>query len=264
MAFTKHLESVRPLRVALTKAMCPITRQAVEQMRFEQLINSIHRSEKYRYIYINNPKTGCSTLKTALIELELRDTGGVIDLSDRRFIHGRLCPLRQHPPIWPSPTLSRLVQQDYTFISFIRNPYTRLASCYFDKIASGVLVAPSIFRALPGHRQPESFTEFVHQIVSQMDSEMNPHWRPQVTNLLFGQIPYTFIGRFETYAEDFVRAFAAINVVGEDVPILRHLNKGRYPGVEPSELYDAELQTLVYQRYQADFEAFGYAYDLPA
>lgn len=263
MAFAKHLKFLRPLRVALTKAICPITRQAVEQMRFEQLINSINRSEKYRYIYINNPKTGCSTLKTALVELELRNTGGVIDLSDRRAIHGLLSPLRQHPPIWPSPTLSRLVQQDYTFISFIRNPYSRLLSCYFDKIASSALAQPLIFRDLPGHRQPEGFTEFVHQIVSQTDLEMNPHWRPQVTNLLFGQIPYTFIGRFETYAEDFVRAFAAIGVVGEAVPMLRHLNKSRHPGIELSKLYDAALQALVYQRYQADFEAFGYDYDLP-
>ncbi len=264
MAFTRHLKSVRPLRVALTKAMCPITRQAVEQMLFEQLMNSINLSEKYRYIYINNPKTGCSTLKSALVELELRDAGRVIDLSDRRSIHGLLSPLRQRPPIWPSPTLSHLVQQDYTFISFIRNPYTRLLSCYCDKIVSGALAQPLIFRDLPGHRQPEGFTEFVHQIVSQTDLEMNPHWRPQVTNLLFGHIPYTFIGRLETYAEDFVRAFAAIGVVGEAVPMLLHLNKGRYPGVELSKFYDTALQKLVYQRYQADFEAFGYTYDLPA
>lgn len=263
MAFPRHWESVRPLRVALTKALCPITRQALEQMLFEQLINSINLSEKYRYIYINNPKTGCSTLKTALVELELRDEGRVIDLSDRRSIHGLLSPLRQHPPLWPSPTLSRLVQQDYTFISFIRNPYTRLASCYFDKIANHVLDWPLISRDLPGHRQPESFTEFVHSIVTQTDLEMNPHWRSQVANLLFDQIPYTFIGRFETYAEDFVRAFAAIGVVGEALPMLRHLNKGRHQGVELSEFYDSELQKLVYQRYQADFEAFGYAYDLP-
>lgn len=263
MAVTRHLESVKRFRVALTKAICPITRRALKQVRLEQLINSINLSEKYHYVYINNPKTGCSTLKTALVELELRDTGRVLDLSDHRSIHGLTSPLRQYPPFWPSPTLSRLVQQDYTFISFIRNPYTRLLSCYLDKIASNALAWPLIFRDLPDQRQPKSFTAFVHQIVPQTDLEMNPHWRPQVANLLFGRIPYTFVGRFEAYAEDFVRAFAAIGVVGEAVPMLRHLNKSQHQGVELRKFYDKELQKLVYQRYQADFETFGYAYALP-
>ncbi len=263
MAFTRYLKYVRRFRIDLTKAICPITRKALKQMRFEQLKNSVNRSERYRYVYINNPKTGCSTLKTALVELELGDAKHSIDLSDPRSIHGEPSPLRQHPPIWPSPTLSRLVQQGYTFVSFTRNPYTRLVSCYLDKIANNVLDWPLIFHDLPSQRQPESFAEFVHQIVPQADLEMNPHWRPQVANLLFGQIPYTFIGRFEAYAEDFVRAFAAIGVIGEAVPKLRHLNKSHSQGVDLSEFYDEELHTLVYQRYRADFEAFGYAYALP-
>lgn len=263
MAFINHSKHMRPFRVAVTKAICPITRQALKRMRFEQLIDCINLSEKYRYVYINNPKTGCTTLKSALVELEVRDTGQLLDLSDPRSIHGRSSPLRQHRPIWPAPTLSRLVQQGYTFIGFIRNPYTRLLSCYLDKIASNALDWPLILRDLPGQKHPESFTEFIYQIVPQTDLEMNPHWRPQVANLLFGQIPYTFIGRFEAFAEDYVRTFAAIGVVGDAVPELCHLNRSHRQGIELSSFYDKELQSLLYQRYQVDFETFGYAYALP-
>lgn len=82
-------------------------------------------------------------------------------------------------------------------------------------------------------------------------------------NLLYGTIPYTFIGRFETFAEDVVRAFATLGVTGAAVPMLRHLNKSRQPGAGLHDFYDQELQDLVYRRYRADFEAFGYAYGLP-
>lgn len=264
MVFKRRLINVVwRFRVALTRAACPITRRALEHRTVAQFIISVHLSEKYRYVYINNPKTGCTTLKAGLIELELRDTAASLDLSDSRAIYGKQSPLKHRPPIWPSPSLSRRIQQEFTFLSFVRNPYSRLLSCYLDKFAGDAPTAPGILRDLPGHRPPESFATFVHQITEQTDFAMNPHWRPQVGNLLFGTIPYTFIGRFEAYAEDYVRAFATIGVVGDDVPALRHLNKSRKHGVGLGEYYDNELHELVYRRYRADFEAFGYAYDLP-
>lgn len=174
MAFNRRLTVVERFRVALTRVSCPITRLALEQKTLTQFIISAYVSERHRYVYINNPKTGCTTLKTALVELELRDAAAPIELSDPRLIHGNASPLKQRPPIWPASTLTRRVRQGYKFLSFVRNPYARLVSSYFGQVAGDERANPGILRDLPGG-VPESFAAFVQQITPQTDFAMNPH-----------------------------------------------------------------------------------------
>jgi hypothetical protein len=70
------------------------------------------------------------------------------------------------------------------------------------------------------------------------------------------------LGRFEIYAEAYANVWTTLGV-GEAAPVLRHLNKSRRENLCLSDYYDATLQDLVYRRYRADFDAFGYAPGLP-
>ncbi len=153
--------------------------------------------------------------------------------------------------------------QGFKFFSFVRNPYTRLVSCYLNKFENSTRPNRYITTCLPNKKPPENFAAFVHQITLQQNHKMNPHWRPQVANLTFSAIPYTFIGRFENYAKDFALTFATIGVNQIDAPALRHLNQSQRNGRGMGDFYDKELQELVYQRYLADFETFGYDPALP-
>jgi hypothetical protein len=145
----------------------------------------------------------------------------------------------------------------------MRNPYTRLLSCYINKFHEAVAPEAPIIRRLRGGSAPDSFAAFVRQVVQQTDRQMDRHWRPQVTNLYFSRIRYAFIGRFEEYAGDFARAFAAIGVNCAVMPALRHLNRSQGPGGRLRDFYDDELQALVYGRYREDFETFGYGPEVP-
>ncbi len=248
-------------RVAVSRQICPIMKHSLGRMTVDQFFYSGFVSERYRYVYINNPKTGCTSLKSALAELETRDTDAAVDAFDIRYIHGAASPLKRHWPLFPRATLSQRLRRGYRFVSFVRNPYTRLLSCYLDKIVRRYEPA---LRTLPGGERPADFAAFVRAIVTQPDRAMDPHWRPQTANLHHDRIPYTFLGRFETYPRDFARIFEVLAIPEDRRPPVRHLNPTSREGQSLADLYTSEIQDLVYERYRDDFVAYGYPYDLQA
>jgi hypothetical protein len=252
-------------------------------MDFVDYIYGVYISSGFRYVYIDNPKTGCTSLKSALAELEVHHAAQSGDGREKQplrwyttnpvpidpnpydpeVIHGKASPLKRSQPLVPEPTLSNLVSRGFRFISFVRNPYTRLVSCYLNKIDPHLKAGSwRIRHAFGVDGFPASFAGFVRSIVLQPNRSMNPHWRPQVANLHYPAIPYTFLGRFEHYARDFGKIFELIGVPGPEVPSARHLNPSTGP-FRLRDYYDETTQALVYTRYRADFEAFGYPEALP-
>lgn len=248
-------------RVAITRQICPIMKHSLDRMTVSQFCYSGFVSERFRYVYINNPKTGCTSLKSALVELETRDTGAAVDAFDTRTIHGPASPLKRYLPLVPSLTLTQRLRRGYAFVSFVRNPYTRLLSCYLDKI---VRRHEPTLRALPGPGVPDDFPGFVRQIVAQPDRAMDIHWRPQTANLHHDRIAYTFLGRFETYDTDYARVFEVLAIPPDRRPPPRHLNPTGRSGRVLRDFYTPEIQDLVYERYQADFAVYGYGHALEA
>lgn len=238
-------------------------------MRPDQLLYTVNISPKFRYVYIDNPKTGCSSLKSALVELEMRNCPSALDWYDWKVFHDRsVSPLKRlNDHLWGG-TLQSLVSQKYRFITFVRNPYSRLLSCYRDKILGNKPHKSAILQRLGRADQaPDtmvSFDDFILAVTGQSDREMDPHWRVQSSQILYDIVNYHFIGRFESYGSHFRECFFRLGIQETDIPQLRHLHRTQPNAPEPyDKYYTKKLQNLVYERYRKDFENFDYAYELP-
>lgn len=248
---------------------CPKIRAAFGVMTPGELIYAVNISHRYRYVYMDNPKTGCSSLKSALVELEAKRLDRAVDAHDWRVFHDRARSPLMRLNDWRHPTsLSALVAANYRFITFVRNPYTRILSCYRDKIQKNGeqkrVILDRLGQPEAPLETPVSFADFVAVITAQSDLEMNPHWRVQSAQILFEEIPYAFIGRFERFDHDYAECFRVLGVADGEVPPLRHLNRTKAGDAEHCRAFYAKpLQDAVYERFRRDFDHFGYGYELP-
>ncbi|MEW6038174.1 MAG: sulfotransferase family protein [Pseudomonadota bacterium] len=240
-----------------TEALCPITRAALRTMPAYEFRYQLHISHKFRYVYVGNPKTGGSTLKSALLDLEIRDTNIRLNTLEQQTFNSDLSPLKSIPPFWPQRTLSDLLTSGYRFITFVRNPYTRLISCYINKFVNR---SDDVHKTFFNHfgKPPIDFTDFILKVCTQSDYEMNPHWRPQHKQIHYHEIPYIHIGRFDNFVADFRRTFEILGIKNQDIPNSRHLNKTD-ESQKHLAVYSKQTVHMVYERYRSDFELFGYS-----
>ena len=142
--------------------------------------------------------------------------------------------------------------------TFVRNPFSRLLSCYIDKIVQredGVVSDVIAY----GIHYDMSFEEFAKQVAKIPDAMSNTHFRSMSAFLLHKDkvIPH-FVGKFENMAEDWPKLQEKI-----DLPSLPHRKKsGEYKKDEYKEHYTKELANIVYERYKKDVDTFGYYDDI--
>ncbi len=234
----------------------------IEVVPWENFIYSVHISLKNKYIYVETPKAGCSTVKHTLIRAELEDPE--FSYAEPRLMHER--PL--------SPLLTPLQLGDFSryFASdgffkfcFVRNPYERLLSGYLDKITRPTEQRTWLAQKIGLRNEIDhemTFAEFVSVICGQHPREMDNHWRPQYYQTFQGKMKYSFVGRAETLLDDF--RFVG-NEIGIDIDQYlrvetRHAQRSKS---KLAKYYDVDLQEMVAEKYRLDFETFGYEYSLP-
>lgn len=265
-ALTARLKS---LKWNSYKKTCQIINQGLEIMPCSDLIYATYISHRHKYVYINNPKTGGSSLKSALVQFESKEVNSSLDYYNWEVYQNKsLIPLSSLNDLRNPTNFKTLIIQDYKFITFVRNPYSRLLSCYRDKILRKRAEKSKVLQLL-GHdpndiTTPIGFDEFINAIVAQKDHDMDHHWRTQTSQILYDFLPYDLIGRFENYQEDFYEAFRIIGLNEDDTPEIRHLNSSKTGANEGCrDYYTPDLQRIVFNRYRADFENFHYPQDLP-
>ncbi len=224
----------------------------------EEFDYTVNISLRHRYVYAENAKVACSTIKLILQRMELDDPHyrpeDLVDLHTRIF----------SPLIRPAQvkSFSRYIQRpDVIKFCFVRNPYTRLLSAYLDKIENNMPAKKGILRQLGFDPEdlgrPVSFGEFVRAVAGQSISEMDQHWRVQYYQTFQDQIHYDFIGRFESLEEDLESALGMINPEfqrfwgRED----RHATNSEQ---QLNACYTDQLEDLVYRIYRKDFQQFRY------
>ena len=187
-------------------------------------------NHEYKYVFVAVAKTACTSIQRSLERAPDPPP---------EIYHMRLKDiLNQHPDA-----------KNYFKFGFVRNPYDRLASAYYD------------FKNSPNHRswaypiyQYERFRDFV------LDLNDGPckdfiHLRPQYDYLEYkGGIGVDFIGRFENLLNDFR---SVVSHVGLNERELSHWRNGGRQHSWQSE-YDEETTEIVYEFYKRDFEKFGY------
>ena len=108
------------------------------------------------------PKNACSTLRFSIAIAN----GFIRDIKDIQWIHNNNGTFKSTQR---EASLARL-----TFV-VLRCPYTRVASCFLDKIVDEII----FFNDEMGSKLNFNFHEFLLQIKSQQRSDRDQHWRNQ-------------------------------------------------------------------------------------
>lgn len=235
------------------------TTQALLTQQF--LDYAVHVSERYRYIYVVNPKVGCSSIIWTLRRLET----GAKDSSPPtlELIHSRdNSPLKRPSDIGSTEQILR--DEGYFKFTFVRNPFDRLMSCYLNKIARPT-AQRKVVLGLLGRSQEAveliSFDEFVGVIGRQTPTEMDPHWRPQWVQTLQGWVRYDTIGRFEDFDGELLRVGAQIS---SEFQSFVFSERRQATGVKPYHLITPRLAETIRELYAKDFAGFEYSLDVPS
>ncbi len=172
---------------------------------------SINISLKHKYMFVETPKAGCSTIKSILQKMELDRPDFV--RSEARDLHYReFSPLLRPAQVGSFNTF--MARNDIFKFCFTRNPYSRLLSAYLEKICQNKPPKQNILQHLgydPNDIQRAiAFPEFVDGVCSQAPIQMNPHWRIQYFQTFRAHIDYDFVGTVENFSEDLAKALARI------------------------------------------------------
>jgi hypothetical protein len=218
-------------------------------------------------VYINMPKSGCTTVKNLLYRI---DSGGFLD--DPLTIHGRP-ELMVHWKAQPE-AIERRLKTDIVF-TFVRHPLKRAYSCFnekvhFTSIYSFGKVRQFIARqygaefvdapSLELHRDNfKRFLRFSQESLDRVNGmRRDPHWSPQTT-VLAGTDRWRrpdVIGKVERFdaGMDAVLALAGV-ARGFETP---RMNEGPPPPWRYEEVVDDEIRGLGARLFADDLKAFGY------
>jgi hypothetical protein len=223
-----------------------------------EFTHAINISLKHKYIWMENPKSACSTILLALRRLEL----GNADLSYINWgdIHAReYSPLLNARQVGTFSSFSK--SKDVLKFCFVRDPYSRLVSTYLNKIEEDQPEKDIIVEKLGIAEKRSSvfisFGRFIDAIVEQDFIDMNKHWRPQYYQTAQEGINYDFIGKFENFERD-------IRTVGKRISddFNSYIPATRYNSTESERvigvLITPALKERIREKFALDFEAFGY------
>lgn len=208
-------------------------------------------SHRKKYIYIPIPKVATTSMKMLLFEYE------GIPISNT--VHET-----RYPECWHWGMIQR---RDYFKFGIVRNPYSRLYSCYRSKIKqqpitnanfkNGVAKSIGIHKGL--FWKGMSFDDFVRSVCRIPDWVADDHIKSQHLLLYWlGHRRVDFVGRLESLEHDCRYIFTKIGIGNVEIP---HLQKGSHSSFQQH--YTTEIAELVANRYSRDFASFGYGKTFP-
>ena len=211
---------------------------------------SLVASRNLPYIYISNPKCGCSTVRRTLWAAE--HALGLVSAPGHPHEPNAEQPFDHGPHLWDRH------EPQFVF-TFVRNPYTRVLSAYLDKISGfrdpNVWVHFAARHGLELDVQP-TFGEFLRLVASERPERMDPHWRPQTFTTGVEVVPYDFIGALETFDADL--RFVLQRIYGQEMAIDAFMAHQTCAAQRIAEYYGPAEIALVQRIYEADFPNIGY------
>jgi hypothetical protein len=227
----------------------------------QDFLNHTYISLRHGYLYAAVGKAANSTVKHHLYELEYEGTRFKTKSLHDRQSSPLLSPFQLPPDLLDDV----LTSPKYFRFTVVRNPYSRLLSCYLDRIVPASSQPYRQLMALLRRKEgdPVSFDEFVRAVCAQRPYDQNNHWRLQVAEVCHGDIHYDDVGKQETFAADMARMWPRL-ARGRPMPDFSAENKA--PSITSAErrlaeFYTGDLVDLVRVAYRSDFETFGYSMD---
>ncbi len=196
-------------------------------------------------IYFRVPKVANTTIVTTLVlESGLggpSNKGRDLKLAAAREITGNL---RAFHAAVHDPNVVRF--------TFVRHPYNRIASVFFDKFQRA---GKDRYRDEVGLPRGDEVTllQFLRAIEFMPPPEMNRHWRPQ--SIQVPDVTLDFVGHLETFDSDFAALRQRIGCNAEAAVTSRRRTGG---GNMAQRLIGPEEKAIIDRIYERDFERFGY------
>ncbi len=199
------------------------------------------------------PKVANSSIKSALARhLGLKPVGDLRPTRDRYWIEAAGDRARM-----VGATEMQAIRDGLFVFIFVRNPFDRLVSCYFNKCVE--------FRSFPepfarlGFRPHMPFDDFVARVANIDDARADTHFQSQASMLAADTAAVAdFVGRFETLDTDWARLNDILHDrFGYRLQPLEKRNVHR-SGTDDLGGYYARPETvaLVRERYAEDFQLF--------
>jgi hypothetical protein len=201
--------------------------------------------------YIAVPKVASSSIRNAI-----RSQAAAHYFPGREFSRSEMKE-RVDPKVHYSTTaatLSNRTRTPYLF-SFVRNPLTRLYSCYRDKVVNAAQSKEICTLAKYGISFGMTFNEFVEQVCTLPDNRSDQHFRSQHMLLANGRhIIVDFLGKFETIEADWARIEPRIGF-----PLPSRSRRVSGPPIVQTQLpLDPAVVPKAIVRYEKDITLFGY------
>lgn len=154
---------------------------------------------------------------------------------------------------------------DYYSFAFVRNPWSRLVSCYRDKVENKPVnddtdpkSAPAVLLGRNIASEYATFAEFVEAVCGTPDEKANRHFRSQHVFLTDnkGRLMPEDIFYFEDLPDVFNRVMDRIGLAQVVLPQRNDSKKKPY-----QEYYTPRLRDMVTDRYRRDIDLFGYTFE---
>ena len=238
--------------------MATATPNSVQTLPTAKIVhNCIRENRDHGFIYLNNPKVGCSTVKSALWQA----------ITGEKPAKGAGVHAVAGSPFNAKPVDAAFAEQAFIF-TFVRNPYQRVVSAYLNKVIARRNPAWKVFAARHGVGGTGlvSFDAFVEALEAVPPELHDPHWRPQHLNTLYPFVKPNMIADLEALDSQLpailARLFPGQKFAG---PAKRKRNTNtRARMIWRAQLADSGTRKRVLDIFGADFEAFGYRTDLEA
>ena len=191
--------------------------------------------------------------------MQLAEVEGKLVYETPSDVHSRVCS----PLLAPSDDIDCFVDAmrdpDYLRFCFVRNPFTRVLSCYLDKMVRVEFerrrLAPKL--GFDPEKVP-SFIDFLRAVVEQKDEECDIHWTSQTYLLRPNRVRYSFIGRFELFGEQLTMVCKKLSILQYNDPAASWHATNAYKKVK--EYIGREEIDLIHRIYVCDFRNFSYGW----
>lgn len=201
-------------------------------------------------IYMPVPKAGTKSIKQVFADYLYKCNSdarfNTSDINTKGLPFSRISKLK-----------AETLRDDLFVFSFVRNPFKRILSCYFDKIRKKTSYKGFLRYGNQFNRQM-SFEEFVKNISCIPDSDADQHFRSQ-SQFLIGEnhklIPH-FTGKLEQFEDGFRKVAEQLNC---ETLQLNHINKSKAKKIIYEDYFTPQIVDLILERYDLDFQLFGYS-----
>ena len=229
-------------------------------------------SHKHKFIYCSVPKAGSSSVKDSILKLHLVENRGGVSTHKIFKEEDMLIKMGDF-------RIRRLKREygDYFMFAVVRNPFSRLVSCYLNKILTLCEYTYMYNGEISSYA---SFPEFIEFISGKPEKLMDPHHKPQYRFICnkAGDIIPDFVGRLESFERDYGIIYKKIGikkppnmphkapgkrteeVIEEKRSLLEKIH-GRYIDISDyKSFYSDETREVVSEIYKKDIEIFNYKF----